>query len=81
MLMAGESVEGEVLLLLPSPLRPPPPPLHLLLRLVPAREQEVTSRKKQGQHADKVRWEDEVGLVSDESEARKEIIPPPLCPW
>ena len=41
----------------------------------------MTSRKKQGQHAEKVRWEDEVGLVSDESEARKEIIPPPLSPW
>lgn len=49
--LAGESMEGEALLLLPSPLCPPPPPIHLLLRLVPAREQEVTSRKKQSQHA------------------------------
>ena len=82
MLMAGERVEGEAPLLLPSPSIPPCPPtprpsLHLLLRLVPTCEQEVTSRKKQSQHADKVRWEDEVGLVSDESGARKEIIPPP----
>lgn len=52
MLMAGERVEGEGSMLLPSPLHPPPAPhprpsLHLLLRLVPACEQEVTSRKKQ----------------------------------
>ena len=53
--LAGESVEGEALLLLPPPLPPTPPPIHLLLRLVPAREQEVTSRRKQSQHGDEGR--------------------------